>query len=209
MIKNKGDKKVETWEHARSGLTTDIYLRGCRFVAVLLETPFDAPDINIIRHEMADYAEHWITMKWHPIIEVEAGGSSGYRSSGEGVKINYTRFYISQSPAGHFFKVSWEVDEDHRKAEMSSFRTGRGRYGDDRTEKLNLVKLPLTAPLQQDSDEKYWIAYSEAIWVRLKGIDEGIQRLRKAITELISTRKGVELLIAGAGAQLMLAGKSE
>ncbi len=108
MIKNKGDRKVETFEHARRGTTCDIYLRGTKFVATLLEKEFEAPDVSILREKLRDYAEHWITMEWFTLIELEIEDRTNrYRESttGESISLERTRFYVSKSPAGMMFQV--------------------------------------------------------------------------------------------------------
>lgn len=204
MIKSKGDRKVETWEHQRSGVTCDIYLRGTKFVAVLLEKEFDAPDIAILRHQLRDYAEHWLSMKWFPLIKIDTGADR-YNSQGDqraDLKITIERFLVSASPAGQWFSVGWAVDPAHRKSEMSDYsenRYGRGGMGS----RLNIIGLPLKAPLKT-SDDTYLMDYTEELWDKLFAIVQGVHALRKKISDLVSSKKGLESLLLGGGEQLLL-----
>lgn len=199
MIKSKGDKKVQNWEHLRSGLGCGIYLRGTKFAATFLEKEFEAPDINIIQNQLRDYAEHWITMEWFPVIEIEIEAGEGrYRSDpvGETVSLNCKRFYLSLSPAGEIFEVEWDVDADHRKAKMTNY----GRYSSE----LKLTGLPLRAPLKTGRGEKYLMDYTNDLWDKFEQIARGILALRETLHKLVSTKQGISQLLKRSGEKLLL-----
>ena len=208
MIKKGGDKKVEEWTHSRSGLQTTIYLRFTEFVATILQREFKAPNIAILRSQMADYCEHWITMKWYGIIEIEVDSHrDSYRNTPQGAKLEFAckRFWVSKSPAGEFFRCQWDVDPDHRKAKMENYGVSVGygrRYGKDH-DMLKIVGLPLKAPLELDRGN-YLLDYTEELWTRFQGLITGIEAMQKTITSLVSSRAGIEQLLAGTGAQILL-----
>jgi hypothetical protein len=213
------DRKVDTYVHHNSGFTCDIYLRGTRFHALFLEREFDAPDVNILKHDMADFAEHWMTLEWHPVVnlKVEEPGVGGYRSRGEesdneaSIQLSFDRFYISQSPAGATFKVKWDVEEEYRKIEMDPFtiseryhgryRSQRDSYGNEpKPDKLKLVTLPLRAPIKTNSDS-YLMAWTPELWNQLEGIAEGIKRMRQTLGKMITSKEGILQLSAGTQAK--------
>jgi hypothetical protein len=102
----KGDRKVQTWRHDRSGLSADIYLRGTKFVALFLEEQFEAPDVSMLRKKMSEKAEHWITMQWHPMIEVAIKEPSGHYSGepdSQGIELQLERYLLSRSPTGELY----------------------------------------------------------------------------------------------------------
>src|SRR4051812_45913797 len=103
MIKKAGDKKVDDYKHHKSGVECAIYLRYTTFVATLLERSFEAPDIAILRRQLDDYAEAWVTIEWHPLLEIEIETNNhSYRDEcdGESLKFKRKRFYVGTSPAG-------------------------------------------------------------------------------------------------------------
>lgn len=192
--KKKG-KKIETFIDHKSGLECDIYLDGTQFTATLLEREFTADNVALVRTKLRDYANHWLTMEWFPIAEVDCS-ETGYSRGESRLKLEFERYYLSRSPAGEIFKVEWDVDSAHRKAEMSLI-TGEDRYGrHDRNNKLKIIGLPLTAPVKT-GDEKFLIDYSDELWMKLKGIAENIDALSKRLHELISTKQGVAQLLEG------------
>jgi len=206
LVKMKGDRKVQTWRDDRSGLSADIYLRGTRFVALFLEEMFEAPDVAMLRKKLRDKAEHWITMQWHPMIEVaikDVGPRYRDEAESESIELKLERYYVSASPTGELFKVGWDVDETHRKASMDHFGEGY-RWNRGIASKIRLTGLPLKAPLRTH-DGGWLIDYNEQLWDGFEGVQRGIRRLRKRLEELVGTRKGIELLLRGGnGAQLLL-----
>lgn len=208
MIKKGGDKKVEEWTHDRSGLQATVYLRFTEFVATILGREFKAPNIAILRSQMADYCEHWITMEWFGIIELNVDSDRhSYRDDPEGAKLEFAckRFWVSKSPAGEFFRCEWDVDKDHRKAKMERYGVsgsyGR-RYNEDRHNMLKIVGLPLKAPLEIEGGN-YLLDYTEDLWTRFQGLITGIEAMQKMINSLVSSRAGIEQLLSG-NAQLTL-----
>jgi hypothetical protein len=203
--KEKGDRKVDTWYHQKSGMSCDICIRGVTFYAHFLEHLFQAPDATILKRELTDYAEHWLDMVWHGVIEIDIDKEnySGYsRDNGEKVSLDLDRYYLSISPAGKSFKVSWDTDEDYRKADMEAYTDlyrGGGYGNDDKGDKLIIIGLPLKAPVKLKNGN-YLLPYEEATWIALKEIESGIVNMRKKLKELVSTKAGVrQLLEAGAG----------
>lgn len=194
--------------HEKSGCETIIYLSGTDFVALLLEEWHSAPDIGTLRKKLRDRAEVHVSMKWFPVMEVtieESGRSYTYRNGaaeGEAVSFKSERYYLGTSNAGELFKVEWEVDESHRKAQMQSLGGGYERRGSSTNKQLKLVALPLTAPLKQ-SDGNYLIAYDESVWEKGEQIIEGINALRQQIKTLFQTKAGIAKLLSGGGIMLM------
>lgn len=205
MVRQKGDKKVQTWTHSRSGLSADIFLRGTSFRALFLEKMFDAPDVSILRKQLSDYAEHWIKMEWHPIIEIEMGEPSNYRSEiqREGIEFGCKRYYLSVSPAGEVFEVGWDVAVSHRKAKMNSLggssysRRGRGFNAE-----IRLAGLPLGAPMK--NGDNWMMDHDETLWAAFQQITEGIYALRKKLKQLVGTNEGIKQLKDGANARQLL-----
>lgn len=213
MIKKTGDKKVEEWTHVRSGLETVIYLRGTDFAATILSRAFEAPNIAILRSQMADYCEHWITMEWFGLIEIDLDNDNhSFRNDPEGATITFKhkRFWVSKSPAGEFFSCPWEVDEEHRKAKMEKYGVSGGyhrRYHHDNTrhDMLTIIGLPLGAPLEKERGT-YLLDYTEELWQRFEGLVAGIEAMQRTIKDLVSTRKGLAQLLTGGGDKLLLKG---
>jgi len=205
-IKQKGDRKVQTWTHPRSGLSADIFLRGTSFVALFLEEMFEAPDVAMLRKKLSDKAEHWIEMKWYPMLQVEIQAET-HRYRGdlpkEGVEFGYKRFFLSQSPTGEIFSVDWDVDPEHRKAQMESWGGGYRNY-ESYARKIKLAGLPLNAPLKK-SDDEWLMDYSEELWQGFRQINKGIHDLRRRLREIVGTKQGLQqLLKARDGSQLLL-----
>lgn len=100
------------------------------------------------------------------------------------------------------FKVDWETDERHRKAQMQSLGGGYSRSERLRDE-LKLTGLPLGAPLKR-CDGHYFIDYTEDLWQRSEGIVQGIVGLRKMIVALYSTKEGLAQLLTGGGERILL-----
>lgn len=199
MIKEKGDKKVETWTHGRSGFETDIYLRDTSFVATLLEKFFDAPDIAMLRKQLGDYAEHWLTMEWFEILEINV--SQGvYNHEKASIQFKYDRFLISESPAGQLFTVKWSVHPEHRKAEMDHLGDGYNSRGRGMTNKLKLIGFPLVAPLSR-GDNEYWMAYTETLWQKCEYIANSIEDLHNQLRGMISSNEGLQKFLAIGGPQ--------
>lgn len=197
MTKQKGDRKVRTWSHPRSGLSADIYLRETRFVALFLEKTFEAPDVRMLEKKMSDYAEHWIQMEWYPVIEVEIDDDRhSYRGeiTKEGLAFGFKRFYLSQSPVGEIFSVGWDVETAHRKASMESWGGGY-RHHDNYSTKIKLIGLPLGAPLKKDAG--WLLDYNETLWLGFVGIRDGLMQLRKRLREMVGTREGLKQLMKG------------
>jgi hypothetical protein len=195
VIKQKGDKSVEEWEHHRSGFSTQIYLRGTRFVATLLEREFEAPDISIIRKQLGDYAHHWLTMEWFPIIEIEVDGGGRYKSDDakEQIEFKRERYQLSRSPAGEVFKVDWEItDPNHQKAQMQ--RQGTDRY-DSWSDRLKIAGIPLGRPFKV-SDDRYILDYTDDLWQQCENIAKAIFDLRKQLRAMISTNEGIQKFLS-------------
>lgn len=204
MIKRKDDKKVDEWEDHKSGFSTTIYLRYTSFVATLLEKSFEAPDIAMLRKQLSDYAEHWITMEWFPILELQASETSHYSDRPDAsVQLKFKRFLMSQSPAGEMFTVDWDVHPDHRKAEMSQIDNGYRSRGRGMGSKLKLIKFPLVAPLSQGSDNCFWISYTDELWGKCEYIAGAIQSLREQLNDMIKSNEGIQKLLAIGGPQTL------
>lgn len=206
MTKMKGDRKVQTWRHERSGLSADIFLRGTRFVALFLEEMFEAPDVAMLRKKMSDKAEHWIEMEWHPLIEVSIKEPSGSyhrdEPDSEGIDLQLERYLISCSPTGQLFRVGWDVDPEHRKASMDSFGEGY-RWTRGIASRIRLTGLPLKAPMKTH-DGGWLIDYNEQLWEGFTGVQQGIRELRRRLEKLVGTKQGIEMLLAGHDGRLAL-----
>ncbi len=203
-IRMKGDRKVETYKHPRSGLSADIYLRGTKFIALFLEEMFDAPDVALLRKKLSDKAEHWIEMQWYPVIEIEIDEDQhSYRGElpKEGIEFGCKRFLLSQSPVGEVLAVDWDVDPEHRKAQMESW--GGGYHNSDYGRKIRLTGLPLKAPLKKN-DNEWLMDYNEDLWRGFNEITKGIYQLKKRLREIVGTKQGLQQLINTDGRQLLL-----
>ncbi len=194
MAKNKL-KKIGEVVHNKSGITIEYFLDGTQFVATVFEAQLSAPDASILRHKIHDRIEHWMTLEWHPVIEVEFG--SRYRD--DELKLKYDRYYLSKGPAGAIVKVEWEVDESHRKAKANWLSEDRGS-----TRELKLTTFPLTAPLVWG--DGHLLPYSDNVWDSLVSIEGAIETLKKKLKDLITTKSGIAKLEKG-GSGLLLGNK--
>jgi hypothetical protein len=153
---------------------------------------------------MSDYAEHWISMDWYPVIEVviDAEDRHTYRNeiTKKSIAFGIERYYISQSPVGEIFTVEWDVDEKHRKAQMEHYGGGYGN--NSYSAKIRLAGLPLGAPLKKD--DGWLMDYNEELWQGFKGVQKGIEQLTKRLRELVGTKQGLQQLLSRDGAKLLL-----
>ncbi len=193
-----GKKKLGSWTHEASGITIDYFIEGTRFVCVCLEETVSAPEASVLRAQVFDRIEHWMTMEWFPVIEIEVDDNncSSYRDEPEGdaVSVKAKRFYISRSPAGRVKRVEWDVEEVHRKAKMRD-------YGGS---ELQLTRLPLKCPLVQGRGDGTLIDYNEEAWEALQQIIKAIGQIREQVGKMIKTKAGIEKLSAAGTRVLML-----
>lgn len=194
-------KKVETFTHFKTGYEIDIFLDGTQFIAETNGEKFKANNAAEVRKQVDDFLDHWLTMAWHPVIEVEIERShGGYRDEIDkhSVEVGTSRYYVSRSPAGKVWWVDWDVDEKHRKAKMSPWANGYSR--DDRIAKT--ICIPLGAPLKLE-EGKMMIDYDDNLWDNLEGIKKMIGQLSKKLTDLCGTREGIKKLMKQSDIKLL------
>lgn len=194
-------KKIGTWHHDKTGIDIDYFLEGTLFKAIVLEETLSAPEASVLRAKVDDKLNHWLTLEWHAVIEIEVEADSGYyrtRVEGDGLTLKIGRYYLSRSPAGDIKRVGWDVDESHRKAKMGNY--------DDRS--LKLTRLPLGAPFQIERENHWLIDYDENAWNALESIIRGIGQLRRNISDLVKSKDGVKKLVSAGAKVLMLSDKS-
>lgn len=191
-------KKLGSWTHEKSGITVDYFINGTRFECTVLEQKLNAPEAAVLRHQVMDRLEHWMSMEWFPIINVEVSdegaGGANYRDepTGDGLSIKVRRFYLSRSPAGQVMQCGWDVDEEHRKAKMSTYG------GSD----IALTRLPLKAPFSCSgrgyrSDSGYLMDFTPELWATLVEMIQSLGKMRVQLAKLFKTRDGVAKLQAG------------
>jgi len=184
-------KKVGEVNHPKSGIIIPYYLDGTQFVATVFETQMKAPDASILVEKIRERIEHWITLEWHPVIEVKV--SNGY--SGDNLSLEFERYYLSKGPAGSVLECSWEVDEVHRKA--------KAKWMEEREcHEFRLTDLPLRAPLTMRGG--HILPYSEQVWETLNKLQANIEHLKKQINDLITTKAGILKLERASESVLLL-----
>lgn len=191
-------KKVDEFTHHLSGETVEIRLEGTTFAATVCGERITSPVAAEVKSKARDLLDHWVEMKWFPVIELEVDEPSTYGGNRSAtIKMEFKRFHVSRTNLGTLYEVEWECDEVHRRSQMRTIRTGH--HGEKITAGL---KLPLAAPLHWNG-EKVWVDYSEELWASLNGIAEGIHQMRLLLSDLMKTRKGLAKL-AGAGSGVLL-----
>jgi hypothetical protein len=205
LIKAKS-KRVGEWAHPTSGIVTEYFLEDTKFVCVVLEERLSAPEASVLRAKVEDKLDHWLTMEWFPVMEIEVEDKSpgSYRDEpkGDGLAIGVRRYFLSRSPAGKVYQCDWDVDEIHRKAKMTGYGNGYNRYGNNDT--MALTRLPLAAPLKL-GEEKTMIDYTEEAWAGCQEIIKGLGIMRARLSKLIRSREGLRRLTSG-GAKLLTEG---
>lgn len=206
MQKNKA-KKLGSWTHDKSGITVDYFINGTRFECTVLEEKLDAPEAAVLRHKAMDKLEHWMTMEWFPIMEVEVSddGQHSYSDEPEGdaISIKVKRYWLSRSPAGRVVRCDWDVDEEHRKAQMASYG------GSD----LQLTRLPLKAPFRGSGrygrTDGVMIDYTEELWDTVQRMIKALSQMRSELAKLFKNKDGIAKLQAGGSRFLLGEGKKK
>ena len=204
MTRQKDQKKLGTWNHDKSGINVDYFIRHTTFYATVLGEELSAPEADVLRAKVMDKLEHWMQMDWHAVMQVQVEDHEGdtYREEpeGDGLYCKIKRFYLSRSPAGNVMEVDWDVDEAHRKAKMKR-RGSEGYRGRD--DGLQLARLPLGAPYKL-SEGNWLLDYSEETWRACEEIIKALGKMKKQLRDLVKTRAGIAKLAAGGSKYLML-----
>ena len=192
----KGQKKLGTIKHEKSGIEVDYYLEGVHFIATVFEEKLREPNASILRNRVLERIDCWLSFEWMPIIKIEIGDGGYFRSrSDDGISFEHERFYIAKGPAGTIVKVDWDVDEEHRKAKCT--------WGSDSI--LKLTQFPFTAPLE--TRDGWLVPYTPEAWQAIADIKKGIKTLKRRLEEILTTREGIKKLIAGGARLLITEGK--
>lgn len=179
-------KKVIDIEHPKSGVVVTCYLDKTRFTCTVLERTFVASDVSVLKTQVLDFLDHWLTLEWFPVIRVEHSSSDGWGGGKKtGLWLTTERMFLSRSPAGKVLRVGWDVDPAHRKALCGSSDSA-----------FNLASLPLGAPFKLGPSVT-WMDYTESTWNSLQAIRDGIDRASAKLSDLVSTREGNMQLEAG------------
>ena len=190
-------KKVGDINHDKSGIAIPYYLDKTDFVCDVLGERMTAPAANILIAQVKDKLEHWLVLEWFPIIKVSFTESDGWGNSKRtGLWVQSGRMWLSRSPAGCVLTCDWDTAPMHRKAAAIRLR-------DDA---FKLTRLPLEEPIYLGGGDT-WMDYTEAKWMSLKALEENIKAVAKNLKDIISSKRGNEVLELGSYPLLSADGK--
>ncbi len=210
MARGKKDVKVETIRH-RSGTMVDIFFdpntgteRGLTFNAKVGDRHFQNANAAQLKREIYEYLNANLELTWHPVIIVSevAPFSPGTASF---VGIDVERAYLSQGTDGRVRQLNWDDYEVTPGAfgpnpgeSIDSFRLSRSRQSWS-----GLKKVPDDLPYRTKSSDKETriLPYTDELYAGLVEIDNGIDRLKVRLRDLLSDKEGWTK-IATIGAQL-------
>ena len=201
-MRQKKNQKVEEIEHA-SGVVVDLMLNpnNLTFTAQVVEgVTFTEKSAQEVRVKVRQYLDNLTKLEWIPVIEVHEQ-KPFHVSDHAFIGITVDRCYLGRDASGAWRELKWDAYVTYfgrLQTDLSRVQCSQSRYG-----LTGELVLPRLNDSQSDA-EHVMIAYTEASWVALNQIREGIAALKTRLRETLASDAGLKRLEAVGASMLRL-----
>ncbi len=224
MARAKNRREVGAVESRRLGLRVPIYYDVVthHHHAEALGEAIEQESYATARTEVEALLKRAETLDWKPVIEVQVAGTQRRRDEVRAdVDLYFERYFVARRHDGAWNKSDWKFT-DTNPPDASDATIGAGRWReyvgfeaphDVRTRcscshiygaTYDALPGPIerTSRLSDRGDEercKIGLPYDEGTWASLVAIAAQIDKLRAALTALVSSAQGQKALASGRG----------
>jgi len=221
MRKGMYGRKIEVYTHPKYGGSVPIYLNNIG----TFHATFGEDDVTLsaeTKSELMKLVDETLknrtNLEWFPVIEIEFGTNFSFshrrdedekNSKSSEVQLLFERFWIAKKIDKKWIEASWSVTsyhEIHRPKTETGDRLSRslqfrvsGKYDRNTGREIDLTEFSLPHTIKAtDRDEmpKYYVPYTEELWLALNNITNRMEELQKKIIDVLKTPESRANLIA-------------
>lgn len=212
MRRGQYGRRIEYHTHPKYGGNVPIYLDTIGVFRAVFENGDVILQANT-KNELIKLVDETLkthtNLEWIPVIEIEFGTRwSNVRDHDEArnsfsseVRIEVTRFWIAQKIDKHWIEAHWDIEHypkfGEKKVETGDRLSRSNRFrlshaGYDKASGKEIKRTEFTLPHTvkakgRDEMPKYYVAYTEDLWITLKMIVDRMDDLQKKIIEILKT----------------------